>query len=389
MKVKLFPFKEKGLYGYFNPKGEIVIKPQFSKARNFKEERAVVGKNHLEYYIDTTGKLINDKGFYIAHNFSDGMAAVEEKGKFGFIDKTGKMVIKPQFKKVGHFSEGLAPVMVQLKHKKTKRLFPFWGFINKQGKFVIKPRYRNANSFSEGLALVYDPVKGTAGFINKQGKYIIKPQFMDGGNFNCGMAPVRIRISEIKLVPQPKFFEWRYRHFNPQRNIDWAELSTDNGPVFLVYRYREDGKILSVAYMKTKSEKNIKWGYIDKTGKWAIPPQYNRVMGFSESIAHVLVDKGRDKRSVSAYIDKNGETILELTQKGRFHDSKNCKEGLIPIPLKNGYGYFDKNGKLIIKDQYYSAVSFIDGLGRVQQEKHGPYSYIDKRGKQKWPLKNP
>jgi hypothetical protein len=56
----LYPFEDKGRYGFINQSGKVIVQGQYS----------------------------------FADQFYDGLAVVKEKGKKGYIDKTGKMVIQ-------------------------------------------------------------------------------------------------------------------------------------------------------------------------------------------------------------------------------------------------------------------------------------------------------
>ena len=51
-------FKENNLYGFINSKYEIVIKPQFQKANDFKDGIAMVEKNTVCFFIDTKGNYL-------------------------------------------------------------------------------------------------------------------------------------------------------------------------------------------------------------------------------------------------------------------------------------------------------------------------------------------
>src|SRR2546428_11275103 len=69
--------------------------------------------------------------------------------------------------------------------------------------------------------------------------------------------------------------------------------------------------------------KDRKWGYIDKTGKMIIQPQFEDIRFFSEGLACVTVDGKK-------------------------------------------YGYIDKTGSFVITPQYDAALSFSNGRAAVQ-----------------------
>lgn len=52
---------------------------------------------------------------------------------------------------------------------------------------------------------------------------------------------------------------------------------------------------------------NGKWGYIDKTGKMVIKPQFNCARSFSEGLARVWID------GKMGYINKTGKYIWKST----------------------------------------------------------------------------
>src|SRR3990170_1437960 len=68
-------------------------------------------------------------------------------------------------------------------------------------------------------------------------------------------------------------------------------------------------------------EQNGKWGFIDKTGKYVINPQFDYVFSFSEGLARVR--------------------------------------------LGGKWGFIDKTGKYVINPQFDGADSFSEGLARV------------------------
>lgn len=98
------------------------------------------------------------------------------------------------------------------------------------------------------------------------------------------------------------------------------------------------------------------WGFIDKTGKEVIKPEYNYVSNpfFSDGLAFV----GKDGKY--GFIDKNGDEVIKL-QYDSYGDM-GFSDGLALL-VKNGKSvYINKKGKEVLKVDYDSAGPFKDGL---------------------------
>lgn len=61
-----------------------------------------------------------------------------------------------------------------------------YGFIDKTGRFVIESQFDGANSFSEALAVV--TIDRKKGFIDKTGELKILPQYESADGFSHGLA---------------------------------------------------------------------------------------------------------------------------------------------------------------------------------------------------------
>jgi hypothetical protein len=114
---------------------------------------------------------------------------------------------------------------------------------------------------------------------------------------------------------------------------------------------------------------NGKYGYIDKTGKLAITPQYEAAWSFSDGLAPVQIG------GKWGFIDTKGNLII----KPQFTTAESFSEGLAKVQIDNREGFIDRTGKLVIANNFDSADSFSEGLAivRVNQQ----WSYIDKTGK--------
>ena len=88
--------------------------------------------------------------------------------------------------------------------------------------------------------------------------------------------------------------------------------------------------------------KGQKIGYIDRTGKFVIPPQFDEGNHFSEGLA--LVKKGNQW----SFIEKSGKQVIviEAAEVGDF------SEGLARIRRGNVWGFINKKGEIAIKPRW-------------------------------------
>src|SRR5215469_16493738 len=99
-----------------------------------------------------------------------------------------------------------------------------------------------------------------------------------------------------------------------------------------------------------------KYGYISKSGKIAINPQFDNEGKFSEGPAPVKVGRGW------GYIDPQGRLVINP----QFDIADPFSDGLALIGTGYRYGYIDKSGKIVINAQFEGAGHFADGLAPVR-----------------------
>ena len=155
---------------------------------------------------------------------------------------------------------------------------------------------------------------------------------------------------------------------------------------------------LAVIYMmKGKTAEDTTIGYLDMTGKMAIPAKFSYARDFSEGLAYVETNEFR------GYIDHRGKMIIKIDQLAKaFPETalekftgKEFHEGLaavgtglwskMPYAREDAtygntlWGYVDRSGKLVIKPAYRFADDFSEGRAGVVVD-HA-YGFIDKQGK--------
>lgn len=131
-----------------------------------------------------------------------------------------------------------------------------------------------------------------------------------------------------------------------------AQSSGSGMPLFWI---REDGK----------------YGYIDKTGKVVIAPQYENTMGFSEGLAATRKD------GKYGFIDTKGEWVI----KPQFDFTYKFSDGLAMVRVGKQYAWIDKTGKIVIQPRDYDEVALGFSEGRLAVKKDGKWGYIDKTGR--------
>jgi hypothetical protein len=341
---ELFPIQQDGKWGYINSKGEVVVQPQFVEAWVFSEGLAVACIERSKCgYIDETGKFSVNPQFSTAMRFSDGLAAVEVEGKIGYIDKTGKLVVNPQFETVGRmggrlglatFSEGMARVKSGDK----------FGFIDKTGKVVITPQFEDAFPFFEGLAAV--SVGKKYGFVDGGGKLVVNPQFDEAQPFTNGLACVRVgkqygyidKTGKLTINPQfdvafpfsdeglamvglggkVGYIDKSGKYVvNPQfdfQKLGPGEWGSEAWQLLFLFTPDIGRGSFSDGLTPARAAEG-KVGYVDKTGKFVINPQFDLALPFYGGMAFVVIRVGDTPAGETmAWIDKDGKFVWRETK---------------------------------------------------------------------------
>jgi hypothetical protein len=292
------------------------------------------------------------------------MAAVQVDERWGYIDGTGRMVIKPQFDEGASFSEGLARVRVG--NNESGR----YGFIDMAGKFVLEHRFEEAGNCSNGLIAVKlgcaenwtGPDTGCQGYVDKTGKMIIPPVFETATDFSEGLAFVWCPGSGCVPVAGVCFIDKKGKEV-----IDEYLYGS------MSHRFSE-GFCPSCVWPENGVLR--KHGFMDKTGRLVVEPQFDGVGNFSEGLAAVVKDH------MVGFVDKNGKVVIEI----RFPYSDfppiffpSFSEGLAGVCSDDGkYGFIDKTGQFVIEPKFDDVWPFLHGLAVVKVG--DKWGYIDRTG---------
>ena len=272
-----------------------------------------------------------------------------ENGKYGYIDQTGKVVIKPQFDTAKRFFEGLARVRVGDK----------WGFIDPAGRIVIQPQFeldRNDHDndpsldFHEGMAAVSRDKGSKWGYIDQTGKTIIAPKYAMVSRFSEGIAQV---YTEYPVTIRQEF---PHRSPEPVIHSAYIDKTGKNLNFPLVGESFSEG----LAVVSQGKDENRKQGYIDKTGRVRIEPQFAIARPFREELACVRPTN----TSEWGYIDKTGKMIIQPRSFNEQRGPGDFYEGLASMTslTTHNSGFIDKTGNFSIRPKFLVVGRFSDGV---------------------------
>jgi len=242
-----------------------------------------------------------------------------------------------------------------------------WGYIDSAGKFAIPPRFQDAKPFAEGLAAVREhaePGKDSWGFINKNGTFVVPPQYFSVSSFSEGLGVVTVLSSKR----------------NPETGIFGASGYVDKtGKVVIPLRFSSCGDFSEGLAGVTVA--GSKFGYIDKEGRWVIPPKVKgSPLPFKGGYAQVRV-QGTFK-SEYKWIDRSGNFVSAdldtVTKAAAQAAASQPKDPAAPSKLRptssliQGYpkrivgGFANASGATVIPGPFLSTHAFSEGLASVE-----------------------
>jgi hypothetical protein len=327
--------------------GEWAIKPQFQTTEAFHEGFAVVKQTKNDTVesavINKMGKIIFPFSQLTIDKFREGMAFINDESlKYGAIDQTGKIVIPLSWGDLSFFSNGLS-----VKGNDGK-----WGYIDKTNKVIIPATWDTADDFSEGLAGVgsrFGVVNGEVkwGYMDLKGKLVIPHEYAAITPFSEGIAMVNVMYGKgDDAAERPVFIDRMGKRLNKE-----------------IYEFAKPFKGGFAAVVKLNDE-NMKWGFIDKSGKLVIPfahdvaGGYEPEMGFSEGLCPTK--KG--------YIDTTGKLVISFPKNGELAEASLFKNGVATFVLFNGQGdgfkytMIDKTGKILWQSVDNQSLCFPAGV---------------------------
>ncbi len=323
-----FAYEENGMYGIIDISGKIVIEPKYDYIES-------LGIGPYEF-------TLQDETVFIDKKDRVGSFIVIKDDKYGFVDKTGTEIVKPECELFFKFDrEGYALVPKDWKNGETPKRF---GMIHISGKVIAQPEYSYiSESFYEGLIVVKKNDK--SGFVDKNGKVVIQLKYNGASDFNGGLATVydnqgvKIIDKAGKLIATKPQYTEATGFYNglaavKGKNGKWGFIDKTGKEIikpqyFSAYRFDKDG----FAKVQTGDYRTgiFLYGVVNRDGKVIVKPQYSYIGDFDENgLAQV------EKNKKSGLINKGFKEILEC----EYDYISYCSEGMIAVGLNGQYGFY-------------------------------------------------
>ncbi|MEH1790956.1 MAG: WG repeat-containing protein [Nostoc sp.] len=176
--------------------------------------------------------------------------------------------------------------------------------------------------------------------------------------------------------------------------IGWQTLTGNANPLSLIEskisldKNKNEGLFMAI----NLGSGSQKYGFIDKNGKEVIPVQFD-INGSSLDLGNIWADINFGEISTSGvygfseglamveiggkigYIDRTAKIIINP----QFENGRQFIDGLAPVKIGKKWGYIQKDGKFIINPQFDERSQFSEGLAAIKVG--GKWGYIDKEGK--------
>jgi hypothetical protein len=416
---QLYLVESKGVIGFINEKGKMVIKPKYLAGRNFSEGLAPVRLDGTYGYIDNKGTFVINPAYDMAMPFCKGMAKVYIDGKPFFIDKTGKIQFQHDYKTIDEFKDKNYAIVTTTTNKS--------GVIDRTGKLTIDTVFKTIEPFKDGVSIVVGLLNETypegedksayyqVGLIDTTGKWILKyGKYQRINKFKEGYAEAnKIDNGEREIIDthgQPCFpitsERWYVdkcyenigivKHFTNGSSNKKEPLSVidKNGKSLFYSREWED--ITQFCFGRAFARKNGEWYLINTKGEVVCPQPFKDIAYYGFQKGHLL-DYGLQLVKTPkgwGVIDTSGKFVLEPIQNDILMESRLVWRGTYVLLMKDVsskhlkyselYGYWDYKKNVVVEPRFNDIELNLgkDKLSFVMEDDR--VGYINNKGKYIW-----
>lgn len=263
-------------------------------------------------------------------------------GQCGAVHRDGRVAVPPRYDWVGRFADGRAAV----------RVAGLYGFVDEEGREVVKPQYRIAGDYKFGFVQV--DVDGKSGILDREGRMVIEPKH----GFIEAIAADRFRVSEQRRLGGEsggEDFTGVKISYPPGGGISVSSVSFEGAEGSTSGIIDASGNWVEPLGVKPRqfdkddpsirrSKRDKLWGLARDDGSWLVEPKFEELDALSDGLARVKID------GKFGFIDKSGRFAIEpVFDKAwwfipAFGHTSASRDG--------AFGVIDKSGAWVFRRDY-------------------------------------
>ncbi len=331
--------------------------------------------------INTAGEQIVPC-IYDLVEFAEDCFIIHQNGRKGLTDHNGKILIEPSYSEL-------------LYHDGTAAVCYWWsdfGVVDKNGQMIIPMLYENAAPFENTWAWVQEKDTYLSNYMNRNGDFLfpdwlISPVVMEGdyaiGRLKNGSSILlNVRTKEALYYPSAEVafihnglvlvegsYMFRQKDDSERKPIKLYDIMNNT------YIRLEYDTIQPFAFGLAAVCSKGNWGYINEDYELVIPLKYTHASPFFEERAWVAIDGNQ------AVIDLQGNVVF-CDKDNVVVNSCIYSEGVAAIETRDGWGFIDRDGKIVCEPQYRADsnnVVFRNGFCNLINASPYQAHYIDHR----------
>lgn len=248
-----------------------------------------------------------------------------------------------------------------------------WGYADRAGKVVVAPEYDRVTRFDDGLARVARA--GKWGAIDRQGRVVVPLEFDRLGPFAEGYAPA------CRDTDRPSGVTEGVGRGQRDVKVQACGFVDRSGRLAVPLRYTgvnwfEHG----VAQVQLRRESPClvasEWGLVDATGREVLPVRYCYVSPPSEGLVKVIYEEPSLEVRRFGFHSLDGRVAIPKLPYDGSHEA--WSEGLLGVRRAQRFGFIDHAGREVIPLRFGSAFPFAEGLAAAELD--GKWGFVDRTG---------
>ncbi len=220
----------------------------------------------------------------------------------------------------------------------------------------------------EGFAVFTDSTSGLKGLMNLKGDILVKAEFKDISMCSYGWQTTHIyayqtnEMSGYEIDKQTyELKQILYHTHNTEPTPFWnssrKSLVSSGEAGEVAYSAADLGLSTGLYAVADSASETASWGYVNEKGELMIDTEYQKALGFADSLGAV------EKDGKWGYIDMNGKRVIPFDYTAVGTDGAYpFNQGYAPVKTENVMGIINKSNKTVAPFEFENIMPGSDGI---------------------------